>query len=310
MNKKPELSLIISYYFQLEIITQTLSEIKNQVNLIKKNIEVLIIDSDTNSRNINIGEFTKNTSFLTVNILQTKNILSTKRNVGFKAAKADYVIFLDDDVIPKPGFIKKFLTISKKNNKMLTSCLVDFENPINSYMYYRKRKENSVRKNFLSRKEINPRFATAMAFGCKRSDIIDNKQYFDEKFIGYGWEDIDYFIEATKKGLKVGISDIYVIHKESDSYKKYFKKQILMGSWYKYFLEKHPKHARKMKIHIIYILNPIFKLILPNIRFIETFLESLIKKDLPFKKFNFFVYEIYFKYANILGMLSDSIKYD
>ena len=112
-------------------------------------------------------------------------------------------------------------------------------------MYYRKRKEYSVNKNFLSNKEINPRYATAMAFGVKRADIIENNQYFDEKFIGYGWEDIDYFIHAKKKGLKVGSSKIYVVHKESDSYKKYFKKQILMGSWYKYFLQKHPNHGKK-----------------------------------------------------------------
>ena len=60
-----------------------------------------------------------------------------------------------------------------------------------------------------------------MAFGVKRSDIIDNNQYFDEKFMGYGWEDVSYFIEAENKGLNLRIANIYVTHKESDSYKKY-----------------------------------------------------------------------------------------
>ena len=310
MNTKPELSLIIPYYFQLEFVLQTLNEINIQVENIKKYVEVLIIDSNTNSNEIDLENFNKKNSFLVVNIIQTRNILSKKRNVGVNAAKANYIIFLDDDVIPKPGFIKKFLKISNKNNNVLTSCLVDFEEPSNSYMYYRKRKENSVKKHFLSNQEINPRFATAMAFGAKKSDIVLYKQYFDENFIGYGWEDIDYFINATMKGLKVVISDIYVIHKESDSYQKYFKKQILMGSWYQYFLKKHPNHARKMRIHIVYKLLPFFKLMLPPIKLFGKLLDTLIKKNFPFNGLNFYLYEIYYKYANILGMLSDSIKYD
>ena len=117
-------------------------------------------------------------------------------------------------------------------------------------------------------------------------------------------------IHAKKKGLKVGSSKIYVIHKESDSYKRYFKKQILMGSWYKYFLQKHPNHGRKMKIHILYKSLPLFKFCLPILKLIGKFLETFIKKNYPFKNINFFIYELYFKYANILGMLSESIKYD
>ncbi len=310
MYKKPDLSIIIPFYFQVDTVIQTLNEISNQIKSIKKIIEVLIIDSNTNATMINVEKYNKKNSYLSLTILQTKNIVSKKRNFGINFAKADYIIFLDDDVVPKNGFLKKFLDISKKNNKVLTSCLVDFEEPRNSYLYYRRRKENSVKKYITNEKGINPRFATSMAFGVKRSDIIDNNLYFDEKFIGYGWEDVSYFIEAENKGLKLRIADIYVIHKESDSYQKYFKKQVLMGSWYKYFLQKHPNHARKMKLHILYKFLPLFKFCLSTLKEFGKLLEYLIKKKYPFNNFKFYIYELYFKYANILGMLSDSIKYE
>lgn len=310
MNNKPELSLIIPYYFQIDIVIETLKEVDSQVNFIKKNIEVLIIDSHTNSEKINIKKFNKNNQYLFIKIIQTENIIARKRNIGIKNAKADYIIFLDDDVVPKKSFIKKFLDLSTKNNKILTSCIVDFETPRNSYLYYRRTKENSVKKHLLSSEEISPIFATSMAFGVKKSNIVDNKQYFDENFIGYGWEDVDYFIEAQKKGLKIGISNICVIHKESDSYQRYFKKQILMGSWYKYFFKKHRSHAMKLRIHFIYKFLPFFKFSLPILKLIGQFLEYLIKKNLPFNKINFFIYEVYFKYGNILGMLSKSMKYE
>ena len=59
MNTKPELSLIIPYYFQLEFVLQTLNEINIQVENIKKYVEVLIIDSNTNSNEIDLENFNK-----------------------------------------------------------------------------------------------------------------------------------------------------------------------------------------------------------------------------------------------------------
>ena len=51
-----------------------------------------------------------------------------------------------------------------------------------------------------------------------------------------------------------------------------------MGSWYQYFLKKHPNHARKMRIHIVYKLLP-FKLMLPPIKLFGKLLDTLIKKN-------------------------------
>ena len=59
MKKKPELSIIIPYYFQFDIVIQTLNEINKQIISIKKNIEILIIDSNTNSNKINVEKFNK-----------------------------------------------------------------------------------------------------------------------------------------------------------------------------------------------------------------------------------------------------------
>ena len=38
-----------------------------------------------------------------------------------------------------------------------------------------------------------------MAFGANKRLITKHNQFFDENFQGYGWEDIDYFIQAEKK---------------------------------------------------------------------------------------------------------------
>ena len=84
MYKKPDLSIIIPFYFQVDTVIQTLNEISNQIKSIKKIIEVLIIDSNTNSTMINVEKYNKKNSYLSLTILQTKNIVSKKRNFGIK----------------------------------------------------------------------------------------------------------------------------------------------------------------------------------------------------------------------------------
>ena len=306
---KPEITIIIPFYFQLNIVDETLSKLYKQSLYLESFVEVLIVDSDTNAFEINIEKYNTKNSFLNVKIINTKNSLSRKRNEGINHSNSDYLVFLDDDVVPSENFIKSFLDISK-NDEFFTSCLVDFDAPKNAYLYYRKRKENSVKWVNFKGKVVNPIFCTAMAFGANKNLIIENNQFFDENFKGYGWEDVDFFIQAEKKGIKLNVGNINVTHRELSNYKKYFKKQILMGSWYEYFLRKHPKSAKKIKIYILYKFKNLFKLFLPFFIIFFKLLEILFKFKMPFNSLSYYLFEIYFKYANILGMLSDPIKYE
>ena len=160
---KPEITIIIPYYFQKNC-RGTLSKLYNQTLYLKSFVEVLIVDSDTDAFDIAIKKYKTKNSFLQVKIINTTNSLSRKRNKGINYANSDYLVFLDDDVIPSKNFIKSFLDISK-NDEFFTSCLVDFDEPNNAYLYYRKRKENSVRLSNFKAEFVNPVYCSAMAFG-------------------------------------------------------------------------------------------------------------------------------------------------
>jgi len=302
---KASLSIIIPYYYQLEIVDDTIYRLFNQSKKHKVNIEVLIVDSNTNSEKINIDKYVVDNSLLNIKIINTINNLSSKRNYGIKNASADYLIFLDDDVVPGDNFIEYFFN-NRFSNRM-TSCLIDFELPKNPYLYYRRRKENSVKKKILSKKLIDPIYGTAMAFGVRKNIILEKNLFFNENFKGYGWEDIDYFIHASQSGINLDIAKVLVTHKELSNYKNYFKKQLLMGSWYKYFLDKNPDYAKKIRIHIIYRLLPILKILLPFLKLLIKCFLYLFNLNLPFNFLTYFMFELYFKYANILGMLSEPI---
>ena len=302
---KAELTIIIPYYYQLEIVDKTIRKINSQAKKNKINVEVLIVDSNTNSEKINLVKYCQPNSFIDISVINTINNIACKRNFGIRNSSSEYLVFIDDDVIPGDNLIEYFYN-NRFSNKM-TSCLVDFDPPKSPYLYYRRRKENSVKKKFISKKELNPIYATSMAFGVRKSTIAQKDLYFNENFKGYGWEDVDYFIQASQSGIKLDLAKVKVTHKELSDYKKYFKKQLLMGSWFRYFLDKNPNHAKKIRIYITYRLLPLFKLMLPLLKLLSRVLLYLFKFDLPFNSFTYIMFELYFKYANILGMMSEPI---
>ena len=85
---------------------------------------------------------------------------------------------------------------------------------------------------------------------------------------------------------------------------------MLMGSWYQYFLDKNPTYAIKIRFHILYRFLFFFKIIKPLLNLIFRFIVPILKKKLPHNIMSYLLFEFYFKYANILGMLSKPIKYD
>lgn len=305
MISKSKLTIIIPYYYQLEIVNKTIKKLYSQAKKNKINIEVLIVDSNTNSERINLIEYCQPNSFIDISVLNTINNIACKRNIGIKNSSSDYLVFLDDDVIPGDNLVEYFY--NNRFSTKMTSCLVDFDPPKSPYLYYRRRKENSVKKKFLSKKGLNPIYATSMAFGVRKSTIVPKNLYFNQNFKGYGWEDVDYFIQASKAGINLDIAKVKVIHKELSDYKNYFKKQLLMGSWFRYFLNKNPTYAKKIRIHITYRLLPLFRVIFPLLKLLSRLLLYLFKFDLPFNFITYIMFELYFKYANILGMMSEPI---
>ena len=83
---------------------------------------------------------------------------------------------------------------------------------------------------------------------------------------------------------------------------------MIMGSWYKHFLIKNPIYASKIRISVLYKYLPILKAFKPLLQIIFKVVENLCQKNLPNNNFSYLLFEFYFKYANILGMMSEPIN--
>jgi len=101
MNNQPLVTVNILSYNRKDELRNTLTKVFAQDY---KNIEVIVVD---NASSDGSSEMVKN-EFPSVQLIQMeKNIGIAGWNEGFKIAKGDYVLVLDDDSYPEEQSIQK-----------------------------------------------------------------------------------------------------------------------------------------------------------------------------------------------------------
>jgi GT2 family glycosyltransferase len=123
MNENPLVTINILSFNRKGELRNTLTKVFEQDY---KNIEVIVVD---NASSDGSAEMVRN-EFPDVQLIQMqKNIGIAGWNEGFKVAKGEYVLFLDDDAYPCKDAIHKSL-IEFENNKIvacITFNLIDLE---------------------------------------------------------------------------------------------------------------------------------------------------------------------------------------
>jgi glycosyltransferase involved in cell wall biosynthesis len=81
--------------------------------------EVIICDNNSSDSTFEVAERYKN-SFLNFSYIKTQSPgLHVGRNVGYKAAKGDILVYCDDDILPLPTWLDAILDSFKDDDVML-----------------------------------------------------------------------------------------------------------------------------------------------------------------------------------------------
>lgn len=112
MKEKPLISIIVPFYNDGELISNSVNSIKKQK---EKNFEVIFINdgSKDNSKEL-LKELLKDCDFMYRIIDKENEGVSVARNVGIKEAKGEYVFFLDADDFIHEDLIKEINQKLKK----------------------------------------------------------------------------------------------------------------------------------------------------------------------------------------------------
>lgn len=203
MNKDPLVTVNILSFNRKDELRNTLTKVYEQDY---KNIEVIVVD---NASSDGSAEMVKK-EFPDVHLIQMeKNIGIAGWNEGFKVAKGEYVLVLDDDSYPDKQTIYNSLLCAQEKDNIGIIVLRIFDNKKDSIINEKNENQNTL--SFI---------------GC--GALISNKalrrtNYFNEKLFLYEHE-VDFAIRIYNDGLKlVYCNHSLIIHSNSVINRKYIQ---------------------------------------------------------------------------------------
>lgn len=163
-----------------------------------KNIEVIVVDNNSIDGTVEMVK----SDYPSVQLIELEqNIGIAGWNEGFKIAKGEFVLVLDDDAYPEKETISCGVSKFQENTKL----------GIIAFYIYNKRLRRSE-------SEMLDRLKPALFVGCGaliKKEVFESIGYYDDNYFIY-YHEIDFTIRAYQKGFSVCyLKDSKVIHSQS-----------------------------------------------------------------------------------------------
>ncbi len=214
---QPIITVVIPTWRRPRILSQVLLALSKQT-LPLRNFEIIVADSNSNDETEGVVFKAQKDLALDIKFVHsTVNSLTAKRNLGISLARGDFIVFLDDDCIPEYNHLDAFLrkAESRRGRRVAWCGGVNFKRElVRKSNYYRYRDSC----HFSSYKKQPPaltfRTVVAMNMLIERKLLIADQIRFDERFIGYGFEDLHFGVLLESKGFQILTCDADILHDE------------------------------------------------------------------------------------------------
>lgn len=244
-------SIIIPTYNRSNLLSKCLQCLDPGIQTIGRNYEVVVTDDSNNEETKKLIQ----NSFSWVNwVAGPRNGPAANRNSGAKQAKADWLIFVDDDCLPDKNLLKNYQHALEQEPDMLV-----FEGCI---------KADRAQRSFAEESPVNETggYLWACNFMINRNVFLDTLQGFDEKFPFAAMEDVELNYRITQLKLKKRfVKEAFVIHPWRIQTRMW---QITLNRFQStlYFLKKHPgkKSEINSKYYLVAFYNSLIKNTLKN----------------------------------------------
>lgn len=124
--------------------------------------------------------------------------ISRGKNQGIDASKGEYILLLDGDIVPVPNSVNCLLNYLEEHKEVdalgfYPNC---FTNQKNGYkaIYHEERCNTLL--------DVVPHVSHCIYYGIYRRSVFDRGVRMDEQYgVGYGYEDLDFFMQMKAKGI-------------------------------------------------------------------------------------------------------------
>ncbi|MGE0827856.1 MAG: glycosyltransferase family 2 protein [Hyphomonadaceae bacterium] len=165
------------------------------------------------------------------------------RNRLIQAARATHVLFLDADTLPAaPGFIRAWLDLAARENPVAAFGGFSVEG-------VKTERQTRVHKALAERSDCRPAAARGPEHVTTCNLMVRREALaalpFDDRFSGWGWEDVDWALRAERFG-PIRQIDNPVLHLGLDPVAALLRKCAEAGPNFARLLLKHPDAAARM----------------------------------------------------------------
>lgn len=225
-----DISIIVPFHKRDDYGRNIFEEINYQSK--KENLKIELIFVDSKSRKDLEENISKINNFggTDVKIYDTEDYVSKKRNIGISKANSENIIIMDDDCLPCENFLKNHYSslLDLNNEKQLMCGIIKYDHNLkNKYNYFRFRDEGHRKfdKFYKLSKNLNFHNIVVMNMSFKKKTFQKNNLKFNEEFNTYGFEDLQFGIDALFKDFQIKTNSAEVIHQDSTPL-PIFKKKI------------------------------------------------------------------------------------
>ncbi len=251
------ISIIIPVYNREEHLRLCLKALSQQ-SIPAEEYEIIVVDDGSQDLSAVVGR-----EFGAKTISTSNKGPAAARNIGIEAACGDILIFLDADILVSKDYLHEVRERHSKTNSLLLlgarrHLPEGIINPLDAPICLDSR-EKLLRNYSFCLTHLNCPWSLAYTCNFSISRNFLGNIRFDESYVGWGLEDIDFAYELHKHGAEIvfsrGISGYHLYHDRTLSASRYQSWLINLNR----FLQKHQDQRAQGFVLFKGVFNPEIK---------------------------------------------------
>ncbi|MFH0938030.1 MAG: glycosyltransferase [Planctomycetota bacterium] len=244
----PELSIIIPTRHRPELLQRVVQALLRQ-SVAQERYELIIVDSaSTDSTPELLAQLSAKHSNLKT-LRTDKAGAAAARNLGLEAANSPLLVLLDDDILVSEDFLAHVLAGAQAHPDriLLGKIVAPWIESCDPFQRFLLESGDVNTYDFPDRLNVPANHFYTACVAIPRQVLSAIR--FDEKFIVYGLEDLDFGLRLLQSGeMIVYLPELEVRHEYFPNFRDYRRKKYKTGYSLAYFINKQPDNARHFYI--------------------------------------------------------------
>jgi glycosyltransferase involved in cell wall biosynthesis len=194
--KTPEASVVIAAYNCGDFILETVSSVINQTF---QSWELIIVDDCSSDDTSEIIASLSDNRIRTIRLDKNSGLPATPRNTGIRAAKGEFIAFLDHDDTWSPEKLKVQIDFLRKDPETaLIGCPLKISSPDRKYNNAKTTPKRKYQAGYLYDKLLQYNFIACSSV-VVRASVFDEVGFFDEDPRVSAAEDWDLWLRIARR---------------------------------------------------------------------------------------------------------------